>query len=804
MTSAEDCEQYCDQEPLCMAVEHNLVYKLVGGAWNLYGGCSMYAYFGKWDWTFCPGTLDGPAGSGWSFDEGYMYGDPAEVLWDSPYVKGLPWNESAHGNNTDFRNVRCSVRVPEIEFGRKYPLAYEGQCRTYELASGANCTVDSDRVGGFSANLTMDDCTKFCDAQESCTAFSFGSLVARPTTQCTLYVDHYSSLGDCLEAGGLGDLWTLLGADVGYLVGSPYVTGEVMVNASEASEDIPPIPSKSSTKPSTTIPSAKQDSYYRAPVVNWLSSLCGGVMPSWWPASDVCLAGSKRRTLLQEKEQGVKLRCPSANDTITRVLFASYGTPSPCDGNSDSDVASLLGSCHYGRTLGIVEQLCVGNNSCEVFPGGPEWGEDPCFAETKRLTVSVECGVVETEDDEDDEDDAEEGAKMAVQAATSFVMAAGAASSLATVGGSGGVAGEMGGTTLLLFSGLPTDIGSALGTAADGMEWLNYNVGLFEDTIKETTDYFWVIPGSASPASTRHLSAYTEPTKIEQHELDNWEYDGYVVVGDDRSVVDREDPWGLAGSTLVGCFVVMLVSVLIHTILLTIYARCPGLGSTNPLPTLLVHPRLEFILFTTMVTGLGRVAGSLMGYNSFAGWVAGLTIFLMVVVYVTLVTKLIYKIAEQNEITPLEFRRKDQLQSAIERFGLFFEQNQGISDVAIMFYVFDLLRSFASALVIGFLAGGNYAEDHAATYFGMAEELQGAMVMFLIVSVAAQILLNGSDNFLALYDNIIGKSTQQKDKLAGVILARSMISSKGWNVNVQHYAKIFPETMHVEDEQQVV
>ncbi|KAK3273002.1 hypothetical protein CYMTET_18731, partial [Cymbomonas tetramitiformis] len=636
----------------------------------------------------------------------------------------------------------------------------------------------------------------------------------------------------------------------------------------------------------------------------------------------------KRRTLLQEKEQGVKLRCPSANDTITRVLFASYGTPSPCDGNSDSDVASLLGSCHYGRTLGIVEQLCVGNNSCEVFPGGPEWGEDPCFAETKRLTVSVECGVVETEDDEDDEDDAEEGAKMAVQAATSFVMAAGAASSLATVGGSGGVAGEMGGTTLLvlnlqmlaLFSGLPTDIGSALGTAADGMEWLNYNVGLFEDTIKETTDYFWVIPGSASPASTRHLSAYTEPTKIEQHELDNWEYDGYVVVGDDRSVVDREDPWGLAGSTLVGCFVVMLVSVLIHTILLTIYARCPGLGSTNPLPTLLVHPRLEFILFTTMVTGLGRVAGSLMGYNSFAGWVAGLTIFLMVVVYVTLVTKLIYKIAEQNEITPLEFRRKDQLQSAvkgtdqffmkmlgrkanrcqgiwvskralemeeeleprrtdriatrglaidninllhahlqedlIERFGLFFEQNQGISDVAIMFYVFDLLRSFASALVIGFLAGGNYAEDHAATYFGlvllilisvlhvavqfsvmprvdssvnwvdllsgaciatayilcliitansnMAEELQGAMVMFLIVSVAAQILLNGSDNFLALYDNIIGKSTQQKDKLAGVILARSMISSKGWNVNVQHYAKIFPETMHVEDEQQVV
>lgn len=651
-------------------------------------------------------------------------------------------------------------------------------------------------------------------------------------------------------------------------------------------------------------------------------------MPSWWPGSDVCLAGSKRRTLLQEKEKGVKLRCPSANDTITRVLFASYGTPSPCEESSDSNVASLLGSCHYSRTLGIVEQLCVGNNSCEVFPGGPEWGDDPCFAETKRLTVSVECGVVETEDDEDEDDDAEEGGKITVQAATSFVLAAGAVSSLATVGGSGGVAGEMGGTTLLvlnlqmlaLFSGLPTDVGSALSTAADGMEWLNYNVGLLEDTIKETTDYFWVIPGSSSPSSTRHLSGYTEPKKIEQHELDDPEYAGYVVIGEDRSVVDREDPWGLAGNTLVGCFLVMLIAVLIHSIILTIYARSPGLGSSHPLPPLLVHPRLEFTLFTTMITGLGRVAGALMGYNSPVGWVAGLTIFFMVVVYMILVTKLIYRVAAQNEIAPLQYRRKDQLQSAvkstdqfftkmlgrkadrcqgiwvnkralemeeeleprrtdriatrglaidninllhahlqedlIERFGLFFEQSQGISDVAILFYVFDVLRSFISALVIGFLAGGNYGDDHAATYFGlvllilisvlhvavqfsvmprvdsavnwvdllsgaciatsyilcliitansnMAEELQGAMVMFLIVSVAAQVLLNGSDNILALYDNIIGKSTQQKEKLAGVILARSMISSKGWNVNVQHYAKIFPETMHVEDESQVV
>ena len=50
----------------------------------------------------------------------------------------------------------------------------------------------------------------------------------------------------------------------------------------------------------------------------------------------------------------------SANATITSVSFASYGTPNGSDGKT------TIGGCHVTNSQTIVENYCVGNNSCSI------------------------------------------------------------------------------------------------------------------------------------------------------------------------------------------------------------------------------------------------------------------------------------------------------------------------------------------------------------------------------------------------------------------------------------------------------
>ena len=81
-------------------------------------------------------------------------------------------------------------------------------------------------------------------------------------------------------------------------------------------------------------------------------------------------------------ENGTLNLSAPANATITSVSFASYGTPNGSDGNY------TIGGCHATNSQTIVENYCVGNNSCSIPAKNAVFG-DPCGGTYKRLYVKV-------------------------------------------------------------------------------------------------------------------------------------------------------------------------------------------------------------------------------------------------------------------------------------------------------------------------------------------------------------------------------------------------------------------------------
>lgn len=82
------------------------------------------------------------------------------------------------------------------------------------------------------------------------------------------------------------------------------------------------------------------------------------------------------------------LQCPGG--FVSRVVFASYGTPSPCP-------LPAIGSCHAGSSLQITEALCLNRfGGCSVPATNDVFG-DPCPLIGKRLVVVYEChGIIDT------------------------------------------------------------------------------------------------------------------------------------------------------------------------------------------------------------------------------------------------------------------------------------------------------------------------------------------------------------------------------------------------------------------------
>ncbi|GMN45552.1 hypothetical protein TIFTF001_014749 [Ficus carica] len=95
--------------------------------------------------------------------------------------------------------------------------------------------------------------------------------------------------------------------------------------------------------------------------------------------------GKKNNNWMKRRKTApiAKLSCPPGRK-ISKVLFASYGTPS-------GDCQSYAkGSCHASNSETIVKRACLGKRICSIAASKRKFG-DPCPALEKTLVIDVEC-----------------------------------------------------------------------------------------------------------------------------------------------------------------------------------------------------------------------------------------------------------------------------------------------------------------------------------------------------------------------------------------------------------------------------
>ncbi|HXT97523.1 MAG TPA: glycosyl hydrolase [Polyangia bacterium] len=105
----------------------------------------------------------------------------------------------------------------------------------------------------------------------------------------------------------------------------------------------------------------------------------GGATGSGGAAGGTTVCGSGA------EDSNVTLSCPSG-ETIDKVTFASFGTPT---GSCGSFAA---GACNASSSQAVVEALCIGRQSCSV-PADNGAFTDPCDKTTKSLSIQVTCTV---------------------------------------------------------------------------------------------------------------------------------------------------------------------------------------------------------------------------------------------------------------------------------------------------------------------------------------------------------------------------------------------------------------------------
>lgn len=72
--------------------------------------------------------------------------------------------------------------------------------------------------------------------------------------------------------------------------------------------------------------------------------------------------------------------------TVTRVVSASFGTPVVnANGSFTADP-----QCHSRRSVGVVENACVGQSHCCLPVGTDNFRDDPCRGKVKTLAVTLE------------------------------------------------------------------------------------------------------------------------------------------------------------------------------------------------------------------------------------------------------------------------------------------------------------------------------------------------------------------------------------------------------------------------------
>ncbi|KAM3344125.1 beta-galactosidase 13 isoform X1 [Capsicum galapagoense] len=99
-------------------------------------------------------------------------------------------------------------------------------------------------------------------------------------------------------------------------------------------------------------------------------------------------SGTDFSSVVEDLKSGAHLNCPD-NKIIEKVEFASYGNPDGACGNL------VVGNCNSASSLRVVEEKCLGKNSCKIPIEREVYDEpskDPCPNIFKTLAVQMKCG----------------------------------------------------------------------------------------------------------------------------------------------------------------------------------------------------------------------------------------------------------------------------------------------------------------------------------------------------------------------------------------------------------------------------
>ncbi|KAI3904169.1 hypothetical protein MKW92_008658 [Papaver armeniacum] len=110
-------------------------------------------------------------------------------------------------------------------------------------------------------------------------------------------------------------------------------------------------------------------------------SLCAHVSESHPPPVESWTSDAKTKA---NSRPVLQLECPSPNQVISSIKFASFGTPYGTCGTYGH------GRCSSVKALTIVKEACVGLKSCQVEVSSKNLG-DPCKDVPKSLAVEAVC-----------------------------------------------------------------------------------------------------------------------------------------------------------------------------------------------------------------------------------------------------------------------------------------------------------------------------------------------------------------------------------------------------------------------------
>jgi hypothetical protein len=88
-----------------------------------------------------------------------------------------------------------------------------------------------------------------------------------------------------------------------------------------------------------------------------------------------------------DESKSLELVCSEPGATISRIINASYGTPT-----SLCPSPVINPSCSALNSSSVIEALCLGKPSCVIPSGNAFWG-DPCLGKVKQLVTAAECSI---------------------------------------------------------------------------------------------------------------------------------------------------------------------------------------------------------------------------------------------------------------------------------------------------------------------------------------------------------------------------------------------------------------------------